>query len=372
MNETHLHLVGETNAVLFGMSVEEWQTRNWTRAGAGKTAFGIIANVHWVLSSGLASAVATAPGAALVEPSASGTRLVAVNLVAEADRAAVEALMAEPDVDLDVLRQLGLTPGDAVAIAGAYNAELRKRETPFAIDIAAKGVRAAEIALFKSSYKGVTDLVTKYAWPFPAFHVTKWCASLGLSPNFVTFVSLILCLAATWFFYQGDWALGFITGWLMTFLDTVDGKLARTTLTSSPWGNYFDHGIDLIHPPFWYLAWYYGIGADGSVIPDYALTSIIVIWALYIGGRIIEGIFIGAHGFHIHVWRPFDSVLRTYTARRNPNTLLFMLFVMAGAPAEGLAAVAIWSVVSNAIHLVRLFQAGITPATPPRTSWMSA
>ena len=41
----------------------------------------------------------------------------------------------------------------------------------------------------------------------------------------------------------------------MTFLDTVDGKLARTTLTSSKWGDIFDHGIDLVHPPFWYVAW---------------------------------------------------------------------------------------------------------------------
>ena len=41
----------------------------------------------------------------------------------------------------------------------------------------------------------------------------------------------------------------------MTFLDTVDGKLARVTLTSSPFGNVLDHSLDLIHPPFWYWAW---------------------------------------------------------------------------------------------------------------------
>ena len=32
----------------------------------------------------------------------------------------------------------------------------------------------------------------------------------------------------------------------MTFLDTVDGKLARCTIASSKLGNIFDHGIDLV------------------------------------------------------------------------------------------------------------------------------
>ena len=39
----------------------------------------------------------------------------------------------------------------------------------------------------------------------------------------------------------------------MALLDTVDGKLARVTLTSSKWGNVFDHGIDLVAPPVWWL-----------------------------------------------------------------------------------------------------------------------
>ena len=39
----------------------------------------------------------------------------------------------------------------------------------------------------------------------------------------------------------------------MTFLDTVDGKLARVTLTSSRFGNWLDHGNDIIHPPLWWL-----------------------------------------------------------------------------------------------------------------------
>ena len=50
-------------------------------------------------------------------------------------------------------------------------------------------------------------------------------------------------------------------GWLMTFLDTVDGKLARVTVTSSRIGDVLDHGLDIIHPPLWYIAWGVGLPA---------------------------------------------------------------------------------------------------------------
>lgn len=367
-----LRLIGDPGAAIYGLPIAEWQARNWGRAGVDKASGRIFARAEWVLSTGLARAIVTTPGAALVEAGPKGARLAAVHAPASADPAAIEAEMAKETADTAALKALGLKVGDAVALAGVYNKELRKRDKPFAIDIAADGIETAERALFKSSYKGVTDLVTKFAWPWPAFHVTRWCAAKGISPNTVTTVSLVFCLLAMWFFWRGDWALGFLTGWFMTFLDTVDGKLARTTLTSSQWGNIYDHGIDLIHPPFWYIAWYVGLGSGGAAVPDWALQSLYVILGLYVGGRIIEGIFMRVHGFHIHSWRRFDSVLRVVTARRNPNMLIFMLFTMVGAPAEGLLAVAVWTVLCNAIHLVRLVQAGVTPSKPPLESWMAS
>ena len=66
-------------------------------------------------------------------------------------------------------------------------------------------------------------------------------------------------------------------------LDTVDGKLARCTGASSKWGNVFDHGIDLIHPPFWWWAWLHGLAAYGRPLtPVYATM---VLWAI-IGGYV--------------------------------------------------------------------------------------
>ncbi|MEM7544021.1 MAG: CDP-alcohol phosphatidyltransferase family protein [Pseudomonadota bacterium] len=366
-----LCLVGETDARIYGLTAREWQVRNWTRAGADKVSGKIVAATGWVLSSGLAAAVVQTPGSALVEPTATGQRLVAAHLPEGGDSAAAEALIAAETADDDAIRAIGLAPSSATDLAGSYNKELRKREAPFAVDIKAKGILAAEKALFKSSYKGITDLVTKYAWPWPAFHVTRFCAAWRISPNTVTTISLLFVFAAMWFFWQGQWALGFITGWLMTFLDTVDGKLARTTLTSSSWGNIYDHGIDLIHPPFWYWAWYVGIFATVPDAPGWMDAAFIIILAGYVLGRVIEGIFIAAHGFHIHVWGPSDSFVRVITARRNPNMLIFMVLCILGDPALGFGLVAVWTILTVGFHAVRLVQAGFTPATPPLTSWIT-
>src|SRR3546814_3958383 len=106
----------------------------------------------------------------------------------------------------------------------------------------------------------------------------------------------------------------------MTFLDTVDGKLARVTLTSSPIGNVFDHGIDLVHPPFWWWAWIVGLAHASFDLPasDLVLGAIV---GGYILQRIEEGIFIRCFQIQMHIWRPFDSRFRLITARRNPNLI---------------------------------------------------
>jgi len=124
--------------------------------------------------------------------------------------------------------------------------------------------------------------------------------------------------------------------------------------TYSSWGNAYDHGIDLVHPPFWYWAWFAGLG--GTLLLKDPLSwlstplglALIAIQIGYWVDRIIEGIFIVQHGFHIHVWRPFNSLLRIYTARRNPNTFIFMIgcilsVFVAEAAVWGFYAVAIWT-----------------------------
>ena len=259
-------------------------------------------------------------------------------------------------------------------LSTSFSNELRKTDHPYVFPIRENNRVALEEHLFTGSYKGVTDLVTKFLWPVPAKWATRLCALWGISPNQVTSLSLLLVIAAGVLFAFGQFFWGLVLGWIMTFLDTVDGKLARVTVTSSKWGNIFDHGIDLIHPPLWYLAWGVGLTAFS---PFFSWLTVEITFGIillgYVLGRMVEGIFqwwLG--GFVIFCWKPLDSYFRLVTARRNPNLIFLTASLLLGRPDLGLEAVAIWTVGSTLILMARLLMAGWRKATlGSLTSWLA-
>lgn len=263
------------------------------------------------------------------------------------------------------LRAVG--PG---TLSSAYNDALRKREAPYLLPLTPEALPEVERRVFAGSYKGVTDVVTKHVWPVPALRVTRWCAAHGVTPNTVTWLSLVLVLLAMAAFWRGWFLAGLVMAWGMTFLDTVDGKLARVTLTSTKLGSVFDHGIDLIHPPFWYWAWIVGLGAAGLPLEQPGLVLAVVAGG-YVFQRVQEGLFIALFKLEIHIWRPFDSWFRLITARRNPNLILLTLGVLVGRPDLGMLAVAVWTVASLLVHAVQIAQALAARRHGPLVSWLA-
>ncbi|WP_458389272.1 CDP-alcohol phosphatidyltransferase family protein [Sphingomonas sp. F9_3S_D5_B_2] len=251
--------------------------------------------------------------------------------------------------------------------------ELRKRERPFVLPLDPANQEPVERASYDAAYKGVTDLLTLYLWRRPAFYLTRWAAQVGISPNAITAVGAVMCVLAFVLFWRGEYWLGSLAGFIFMVLDTVDGKLARCTGASSKIGNLLDHGIDLVHPPFWYWAWLQGLTAYGRPLEPFAATM--VIWAIvggYVAQRIIEGLFMRRFGgMHIHVWRPVDSQFRLVTARRNPNMILLVGSLPFGRPDLGLVFVAYWTIISLIFHAVRLAQASELSARGGRiVSWL--
>ncbi len=361
-------LLGAGEARIWGMSARERLTRIYRRAGLeiadaataapGRTA--VLANADWVFDESLIATLAKRPGALLVTPEGEP---VAAHVDAFEAEATAQAMAA------------GAVPADLQRLAPAelaYNSELRKRADPVLVRLSPETVGAVERRTFAGSYKGVTDIVTKYAWPVPARIVTRWCAIAGLKPNHVTLFGLLLTIAAFWLFWRGHFGLGLACAWVMTFLDTVDGKLARVTMTSSPIGNVLDHGIDLIHPPFWWWAWWMGLPL-AMTAPSPLATSTVTLWVIlggYVVQRILEGIFMRVWGFHVHAWRPFDSWFRLITARRNPNLLILTPASLLGRPDVGLLLVAVWTGLSLLVHAAQLMQAAATPKAQV-VSWLS-
>ena len=358
-------MVGSSALRVFGLPSESRLRRQLAQAGAGAAPAtagrAVLLRADWVYDGALVRGLAMADeDIALVANGECVALSVAAARIAEA-AAALGARRAPPATR-------SVNPEE---IATGYDDALRKREPPFLMPLDAAALPAIERRVFGGSYKGVTDLVTRYAWPGPALAATRICARIGVTPNQVTSASLLLVLAATWLFWTGHYGLGLLAAWPMTFLDTVDGKLARVTLSSSRVGNAFDHSIDLIHPPFWWWAWIVGLPVAGfQLAQSPAVLGVII--AGYVLQRLEEGLFIVFFGMDMHVWQRFDSRFRLVTARRNPNLLLLTASTLAGRPDLGILAVAAWTLVSLVIHTLRLVQATVARRRGPLRPWLAS
>jgi phosphatidylglycerophosphate synthase len=316
----------------------------------------IIFRADYVFDERLVRALLESPGTVLLAPadSSSRGRVTAIHAPRAALAETLQLLSGERRLNGNGPRVgLGLSTVTPPELVPAYTSTLRKAAAPYLLPLTPATVGEIEAHLFAASYKGVTDLVTKWVWPRPARIVTRWCVSAGIRPNLVTLFSWGLVVLAAVFFLRGWFGPGLFVAWLMTFLDTVDGKLARVTLTSSKIGHVLDHGLDIIHPPFWYLAWAYGLPQD---TPGLWLATALTVGG-YVVGRLLEGLFLLIFKMEIHCWRPLDSFFRTITARRNPNLVLLSLATLTGRPDVGLVLVAVWTAASIGFHTVRLLQA---------------
>jgi phosphatidylglycerophosphate synthase len=309
----------------------------------------LIADLDYTWDPTWLKAIADRPGSALML----GGRAILVHIPAGAETAPVVAAM-QSKTDFS---SAGYELLDAATVE-LNNHELRKRERPFVLPLDPADPEKVERAAYDASYKGVTDALTLYLWRRPAFHLTRWAARAGLSPNQITMVGALLCIATIFLFARADYWWGMATGFGFMVLDTVDGKLARCTGQSSWWGNIFDHGIDLVHPPFWWWAWAEGLNHVGD--PFERVYEVLIVASIVVGyvvQRFIEGIFMRRYGMHIHVWRPVDSKFRLITARRNPNMIILLVSLVFRRPDIGLELVALWTLVSLIFHAVRLAQA---------------
>ena len=373
-----LCIVGGTSQRVFGRTIPERIREQFRRAGLTKkvasealaTHHGpaILVNANGVLDQPLIAALIKRPNLVLMSEKDTGNKIMAAHVRGSDAEAVIKAMRSG-----ETLQRPGLLMRAPSDMDANFWSALRKRETPYALPLNESNQTDVEWRMFMGTYKGATDLVTKHVWPVPAFHVTRWLAPRGITPNMVTTVGAIMTVAAFFLFLYGHFALGLVAAWAMTFLDTVDGKLARTTLTSSKWGDVFDHGIDLVHPPFWYFAWAYGLIFWGIAWSSQLFWgTMIVILGGYVLQRLMEGAAIKWLGLEIHIWRRIDTVFRQITARRNPNLILLTIGTLAGRPDWGLLAVAVWTAICLVLHGIQLLQAfSAKKAGGPLQSWMT-
>jgi phosphatidylglycerophosphate synthase len=272
-----------------------------------------------------------------------------------------------PAADIHALAARLLETGVARRLAAdSFDAHvaLQRRDVPFWVRrIRDEGSRAAvERFLFDASYKGSTDLFTSHVYPYLVWPLTRLATHWRVHPNTITWISVLATVAAVPCFALGWWTSGFVLAYLMSVLDSVDGKVARLTFTSSPLGNVLDHGLDIVHPPFWYAAWAIGLTGlspttawqAGGAAADSLFGAALALVALYIADRLVLAVYkwrFKGRGLHAHA--PLDAAVRSVIARRNIFLPLFLAGIVMGLGRETFWVLVVWQAATVAWHAGR-------------------
>jgi phosphatidylglycerophosphate synthase len=108
------------------------------------------------------------------------------------------------------------------------------------------------------------------------------CLRLGLTPDMLTLMSLVLGAVAAYVTARSAFWWGIVFILLMAATDVLDGATARAGGTANPYGTVFDHVIDR-YAEFLILL---GIMLSGAVAPVWAMFAIVgMIMASYVRAR---------------------------------------------------------------------------------------
>ena len=109
--------------------------------------------------------------------------------------------------------------------------------------------RVAEERLLKSAGLSNDSLMDRLITRFISMQLTRVLLKTSLTPNQITFLSLLIGLGSAWCFYQGTFFSG-ITGALLllvsAWVDCTDGEIARLKFMETSWGARFDIYCDNI------------------------------------------------------------------------------------------------------------------------------
>ncbi|MBW0144217.1 hypothetical protein [Sphingomicrobium clamense] len=211
-------------------------------------------------------------------------------------------------------------------------------------------------AAFIAGCEPVTDAITVAIRAVPAFHLARWAARIGIGAAAMTLLGVALSMLAFAFFWYGLMWPGLIAGAVSLIAATAGRGLVRAIGTDAPWRPIHGTIAGTFVPPLWYVGFGHGLVLNGAD-PVYIGILATVAAAGHVADGVARVSFRRSHGFAMRMWRPFDTKFRLIAAGRNVGLLLLGLGTLFRIPVTGLDAVALWTLVSLIVVVVRLAQA---------------
>lgn len=195
-------------------------------------------------------------------------------------------------------------------------AEGRRRDVPFvwAKPVAAGGPAAAERQLLTAAQKGCLDWPARFLHPHLENALVRLLWPTPVTPNMVTLATAVLGLVALGLIFVGALLPALLLILLIGPLDGVDGKLARTRVEYSRWGD-LEHVLDKLLEYGWFVAFGWWFAATGHGLAAWLAAGGIIVFALL---EAVDGeIFRRITGRQLDDWGPFERRFRLLAGRRN-------------------------------------------------------
>jgi phosphatidylglycerophosphate synthase len=210
---------------------------------------------------------------------------------------------------------------------------------------------AATKTLIHSAQKRALDLPALLVHPWFENRLVSWLCPTRITPNHVTICTAVLGGIAALLFLNGWLRVGILVAYAVAILDGVDGKLARTRLQTSRFGEY-EHVLDFLVEHAWYVTitifvvhstgqpafWWVG---GGLIACDFLDNMVYYLGQVFFGKQLDE---LGR----------FDRQFRLIGGRRNIYAWMFLIGFWSGFPVAAFLAAGLWAMVTLGVHGVRL------------------
>ncbi len=235
-----------------------------------------------------------------------------------------------------------------------YSEEIRGEIKPYAIYVGDKrDAKQATRFLIKSMQKKVMDLPAEYLDPIFENCLTALLCNTPITPNMVTVFSFFIATVIAFLFYQGHFVVAAFCTYIVEVLDGVDGKLARTKLEFSRFGEY-ECLVDYFYENLWYIT--LGLGLRKVYHKDLALLCSGIMVFCDTVDNIIYTLSMKWFNKNLDLLSPFDMKFRKVAGRRNIYCFMFMIGFSLGYYMQTFVATSIWAFITVMVHTIRLIQ----------------